>query len=80
MRHTIAPTTDVTASTHSAVCMLWMNGASRSSDSPEANPEKIESSVSRGTAFVMTASTNAIDSTAPVFCSIIRAPAAIPRR
>ena len=28
----------------------------------------------------MIAMTNAIDSTAPVFCSIVRAPAAIPRR
>ena len=80
MRHTMAPTTDVSASAHSAVCMLWMNGASRSSDSPDASPEKICSSTSRGTAFVMTASTNAIDRTAPVFWSIIRAPAAIPRR
>src|SRR5438034_1040678 len=27
-RHTTAPTSDVAARTHSAVCMLWMNGSS----------------------------------------------------
>jgi hypothetical protein len=60
--------------------MLWTKGARRASDRPEATPEKMLSSTSVGTAFVTTASTNAIDSTAPVFCSIIRAPAATPRR
>ena len=33
-----------------------------------------------GTAAVTIASTNAIEITAPVFCSIVRAPAAMPRR
>ena len=37
-------------------------------------------SVSLGTDEVTIASTNAIEMTAPVFCSIVRAPAAIPRR
>ena len=38
------------------------------------------SSTSLGTEAVTTASTNAIEITAPVFWSIVRAPAAIPRR
>ena len=33
-----------------------------------------------GTALVMIARTKAIEMTAPVFCSIVRAPAAMPRR
>ena len=37
-------------------------------------------STSFGTAAVTIASTKAIEITAPVFCSIIRAPAAMPRR
>ena len=37
-------------------------------------------STSFGTAAVMIAITNAIEITAPVFCSITRAPAAMPRR
>ena len=57
-----------------------MNGSSCRSVRPEASPEKICSSTSFGTAAVTIASTKAIDSTAPVFCSIIRAPAAMPRR
>ena len=43
-------------------------------------PEKIASSTDFGTAAVTIAITNAIERTAPVFCSIIRAPAATPRR
>ena len=43
-------------------------------------PEKILNSVSLGTDEVTMASTKAIEMTAPVFCSIVRAPAAIPRR
>ena len=43
-------------------------------------PEKISNRTSFGTAAVTIASTNAIEITAPVFCSIVRAPAAIPRR
>ncbi len=68
------------ASTHSAVCMLDTNGSSAFSDRPELTPEKILNSVSLGTEEVTTASTKAIEMTAPVFCSIVRAPAAIPRR
>ena len=45
-----------------------------------ARPEKTANSVALGTAEVTIASTNAIDSTAPVFCSSVRAPAAMPRR
>src|SRR3954454_2722702 len=77
---TTAPSSDVAASHHSAVCMLWMNGSSWRSDRLEARPEKICSSTSFGTAEVTIAITKAIDRTAPVFCSIVRAPAAIPRR
>ena len=43
-------------------------------------PEKILKSTSFGTAAVTIAITNAIETTAPVFCSITRAPAAMPRR
>jgi len=60
--------------------MLWMNGASLASVSPLARPEKIRNRTSFGTAAVTTASTKAIEMTAPVFCSIVRVPAAIPRR
>src|SRR5205085_3699847 len=77
---TSAPTSEVAASTHRAVCMLAMNGASLASDSPCPRPEKIDSSVDLGTAEVTIASTNAIEITAPVFWSIVRAPAATPRR
>ena len=59
---------------------VWMNGSSWASVRPEARPEKILKRTSLGTAAVTIASTNAIDSTAPVFWSIIRAPAAMPRR
>ena len=72
--------TEVAARTQSAVCMFAMNGARRASESPPATPEKIWNSVSFGTAAVMIASTNAIEMTAPVFWSIVRAPPAIPRR
>ena len=47
---------------------------------PRRAPEKILNSTSFGTAAVTIASTKAIEITAPVFCSIVRAPAAIPRR
>jgi len=60
--------------------MFAMNGSSWRAVSPEASPEKILNSTSLGTAAVMIASTKAIDRIAPVFCSIMRAPAAIPRR
>src|SRR5205085_4458329 len=56
---TNAPTTDVAASTHSAVCMLWMNGSSRADDSPVVTPEKIASRTDFGTAAVTIAITNA---------------------
>src|SRR5436305_5746011 len=68
------------ASTHRAVCMLAMNGASLAGDRPWARPEKILKRVDFGTAAVMIAITKAIEITAPVFWSITRAPAAIPRR
>src|SRR5262249_16214182 len=80
IRDTMAPTTDVAGSTHRAGGVLWMNGWSLASESPVATPEKIANSVSFGTEEVTIASTNAIETTAPVFCSIVRAPAAIPRR
>src|ERR1700754_242678 len=60
--------------------MFEMNGAKDASDRPVLTPEKILNSVSLSTEEVTTASTNAIEITAPVFCSIVRAPAAIPRR
>src|SRR3954466_15676593 len=74
------PTSEVAASTHSAVCMLWMNGSSRAVERPLATPEKMASSTSLGTAEVTIAITKAIEMTAPVFCSMVRAPAAMPRR
>src|SRR3954452_4305579 len=80
MSDTTAPTTEVAASAHKAVCMFVMNGSSLATPSPRANPEAVVNSTSLGTAAVTIASTNAIDSTAPVFWSIIRAPAAMPRR
>ena len=79
-RQTPAPSSETAASTHSATCMLAMNGASFSGERPLARPEKTANSVAFGTAEVTIASTNAIDSTAPVFCSSVRAPAAMPRR
>jgi hypothetical protein len=60
--------------------MLSMKGLSWALVRPEARPEKIWKRTSFGTAAVMIASTKAIEITAPVFCSIVRAPAAIPRR
>src|SRR5215204_5386952 len=76
---TPAPTSDVAARIHRAVCMLWMNGWSAASDRPDVRPEKIRKSSVLGTAAVMIASTKAIDGTAPVFWSIMRAPAALGR-
>ena len=60
--------------------MFDTNGSSVASESPVVTPEKILNSVSLSTEEVTIASTNAIEITAPVFCSIVRAPAAIPRR
>ncbi len=60
--------------------MLSMNGASFCADSPLVTPEKTANRVGLGTAEVTIASTKAIDSTAPVFCRSVRAPAAMPRR
>ena len=60
--------------------MLAMNGASFCSERPLVRPEKTANSVAFGTAEVTIASTKAIDSTAPVFCTSVLAPAAIPRR
>ena len=60
--------------------MFEMNGASFSAERPWARPEKTAKRVDLGTAEVTIASTKAIDSTAPVFCSSVRAPAAMPRR
>src|SRR4051812_34016791 len=77
---TPAPSSAVAASVHSATGMLWMNGASAASESPLETPEKIDSRTLVGTALVTIASTNAIDRTEPVFCSIMRVPPAIPRR
>src|SRR3954447_3599624 len=77
---TNAPSNDTAASTHSAVCMLWMNGASFWSERPLARPEKILKSTSLGIEFATTAMTNAIEMTAPVFCTMTRVPAAMPRR
>src|SRR3954447_18117056 len=77
---TNAPSSDVAASTHSAVCMFWMNGSRLAGERPVVTPEKIASRTFWGIAEVMIAITNAIEITAPVFCSIVRAPAAIPRR
>ena len=57
-----------------------MNGSSFASERPLARPEKILNRTGFGTAAVTIASTKAIEITAPVFWSIVRAPAAIPRR
>ena len=67
-------------STHSAMCMFAMNGSSCFVESPDVMPEKIAKSTFVGTADVTIAMTNAIEITAPVFCSMTRAPAAMPRR
>src|SRR5205085_2314541 len=80
IRHTPTPSSETAASTHRATCMLEMNGASLAAERPWASPEKTANSVALGIAEVTIASTNAIDSTAPVFCSSVRAPAATPRR
>src|SRR5205823_13508527 len=77
---TTAPRDEVAAQTQRPGCLLWMNGSSLALDSPLASPEKIANSTCFGTAAVMIASTNAIEITAPVFWSIVLAPAATPRR
>src|SRR4051794_1866805 len=45
---TTAPTSETAASTQSAVCMFWMNGASCLSERPLAKPEKILNNTSFG--------------------------------
>src|SRR3954453_24150704 len=60
--------------------MLWMKGSSWALVRPEARPEKIAKRTSFGIELVTIARTKAIEITAPVFCSIVRAPAAIHRR
>ncbi len=58
-----------------------MNGASFAAREALARARRRSRRASLcGTAEVTIASTNAIDSTAPVFCSSVRAPAAMPRR
>src|SRR4051812_23575537 len=56
---TPAPASETAASTHSAVCMLWMNGASCWSESPFARPEKILNRTSLGIEAATIAITNA---------------------
>ncbi len=80
MSETAAPSSDTPVSTHNAMCMFEMNGSSCFVESPDVTPEKILKSTVVGMAEVTTAMTNAIEITAPVFCSITRAPAAMPRR
>ena len=58
--------------------MLAMKGSSFCAERPLASPEKTANNVERGIAEVTIAITNAIESTAPVFCSRVRAPAAMP--
>src|SRR3954465_5381070 len=60
--------------------MFAMKGASCAFERPLAIPEKILKRTVFGIAAVTIAITNAIEITAPVFCSITRAPAGIPRR
>ena len=60
--------------------MLAMNGFSCAFEMWFASPEKTLNRTFFGTDEVTTASTNAIEITAPVFCTSTRAPAAIPRR
>ena len=60
--------------------MLAMKGSSLCTERPRARPENTANRVDFGTAEVTIASTKAIESTAPVFCSSILAPAATPRR
>ena len=71
---TTAPRIDTAARHHSAVCMLLMNGVSWVVEMWWARPEKTSNRTVFGTDEVTTASTNAIDSTAPVFCTSTRAP------
>ena len=60
--------------------MLWTNGSRALGLRLSVIPEKMLSRTSLGTEAVTIASTKAIEITAPVFWSIVRAPAAIPRR
>ena len=75
-----APRSETPARHHSAVCMLTMNGVSCAFEMWSARPEKTANRTLLGTDEVTTASTNAIEITAPVFWTRIRAPAAMPRR
>src|SRR5579884_274875 len=77
---TAAPRIDTAVRHHSAVCMLPMNGWSCAFEMWFASPEKTLNRTCRGTEDVTIAITNAIESTAPVFCTSTRAPEAIPRR
>ena len=77
---TNAPSTETAARHQSAVCMLAMNGSSWALEMWFASPEKTLNRTCFGTDEVTTASTKAIEITAPVFCTSTRAPAAIPRR
>src|SRR5262249_37809875 len=76
---TNAPSPEIPARHHSAVCMFVMNGSSWAVEMWLATPEKTLNRTFFGTDEVTTASTNAIEMTAPVFCTSTRAPAAIPR-
>src|SRR4029077_18896540 len=77
---TNAPRIETADSVHSAVCMLEMNGSSCAVEMWLASPENTLNSTFFGTDDVTTARTNAIEMTAPVFCTSTRAPAAMPRR
>ena len=75
-----APSSEIPARHHSAVCMFDMNGTSCAFVMWLARPLKTANRTLFGTLDVTTASTNAIEMTAPVFCTSTRAPAAMPRR
>ena len=60
--------------------MLAMNGVSCALEMWLASPEKTLNRTFLGTDEVTTASTKAIEMTAPVFWTSTRAPAAMPRR
>src|SRR5262249_34302155 len=77
---TNGPSTEIAASVHRAGCMLEMNGSSCAVEMWLARPENTLNRTFLGTEEVTTASTNAIEITAPVFCTSTRAPAAMPRR
>jgi hypothetical protein len=80
MPDTTAPISEKPHRIDSARCMPSMNGGSSVGDSPVVRPEKIDNSNILGTTEVTIISINAIEITAPVFCSMTRVPEAIPRR